>query len=454
MLKRLFSRKTLTSPISTRIDDDHPGWTAITGRPHDRDYGEIQEQYTDSLTAWRKNPLAWRIIAITTDYVIGKDYSLSSSFKPMDSFIKEFWNHPKNRLDLRLSGMCDELSRSGDLFVLLWRNPIDGMSYIRFVTKDQVRGIQTAPMDWETEIAYEINEVGAESIRPDPVIYPSPDNEAAEDSQVICLHYAVNRPLGALMGESDLTTMIPWLLRYSRMLEDRVRLHWAARAFLYLVTVPPNKIEAKSSQYKTQPESGSIIVKDEAERWETLTPSLRGADASHDMKSVRNMIDAGSGYPPHWRGEGGDVNLATAEAMQGPPEKHLARRQKYFNFILQDILYHAYKRAAGLRKLAALPTTDYDKLFKANAPDVSARDNSMLAESAQGIAGAMQTLESLLQSNTNDDFKSLVTDLVLTFAGEVPGEFDVKKLIKQPPAQTPINTKDTTDTKEIHEVKE
>ena len=250
--------------------------------------------------------------------------------------------------------------------------------------------------------------------------------------------YAVNRPIGALMGESDLTTMIPWLLRYSRMLEDRVRLHWAARAFLYLVTVPSNKIEAKSAQYQSQPESGSIIVKDEAEKWETLTPSLRGADASHDMKSVRNMIDAGSGYPPHWRGEGGDVNVATAEAMQGPPEKHLARRQQYFCFIMQDIIFHAYQRAAGLRKLPPLPTTNYEKLFKINAPDVSARDNNMLANSATGIAHAMQQLEQMLQGNTNDEFKRLATDLVLTFAGEIPEERDLAKLIKQPPPPAPV----------------
>jgi hypothetical protein len=54
------------------------------------------------------------------------------------------------------------------------------------------------------------------------------------------LHYAVNRPQGALLGESALTTMIPWLQRYSRMLEDRIRLHWAVRSFLWLVTVSAN----------------------------------------------------------------------------------------------------------------------------------------------------------------------------------------------------------------------
>jgi hypothetical protein len=431
MLKHLFSRKTLTTPISVRVDDDNAGWTALSSRPHDRDYSDIQEQYTDALTAWRKNPIAWRIIAITTDYVIGKDYAITSNFKPFDGFIKEFWNHPKNRMDLRLTAMCDELSRSGDLFVLLWRNPIDGMSYIRFVTKDQVTGIETAPNDWETEIAFLTTPPYQGGAGGDPRRWPMPDAEESISSDVIGLHYSVNRPLGCMFGESDLSTMIPWLLRYSRMLEDRVRLHWAARAFLYLVTVPPNKIESKSAQYKTQPESGSIIVKDESEKWETLTPSLRGADASHDMKSVRNMIDAGSGYPPHWRGEGGDVNVATAESMQGPPEKHLARRQQYFTYILEDILYHAYQRAAALRRLPPRPSENYDRLFKVTAPDVSTRDNQLLADAASSIAGALQTLEGLLRSGASEEFKRLAADLVLTFAGEVPEEGEVKRLVRQ-----------------------
>ena len=48
------------------------------------------------------------------------------------------------------------------------------------------------------------------------------------------------------------------------------------------------------------------------------------------------MIDAGSGYPPHWRGEAADANLATATAMQAPTERHLLRRQQYFSYILQE----------------------------------------------------------------------------------------------------------------------
>jgi hypothetical protein len=64
-----------------------------------------------------------------------------------------------------------------------------------------------------------------------------------------------------------------------------------------------------------------------------------------------------------------------------------------------------------------------------------------LATAATGIAGAMQTLESLLQSNTTPEFKSLVTDMILKFAGERPEEKDVKSLINQPLQTTTLSPK-------------
>jgi hypothetical protein len=405
------------------------GWQTISGRKHERSWSEIQELYTDALTAWRKNPMAWRVINTTVNYVVGTGIKISSPDAEMHKFIQAFWDHRKNKMDLRLVPMVEELSRSGDLFVLLFRNAVDGMSYIRFVTKDQILKIETAPNDWETELVYyEAPPVGEY----EPRKWFSPEHPEAGLADAVMLHYAVNRPVGALMGESDLTTIIPWLLRYSRMLEDRVRLHWAARAFLYLVTVPSNKVESKSVQYGSAPESGSIVVKDESETWETLTPSLRGADAGHDMKAVRNMIDAGSGFPPHWRGEGGEVNVATAEAMQAPPEKFLIKRQEYFVWCLQDILYQAFLRAVEIgamptasstHPLPVTPLADYNELFTVEAPDVTLRDNDQLANGSLKLSEAFATLQNTLLGKS-PTLHRIATDLVLKFAGE-PQEDEV-----------------------------
>ena len=69
-------------------------------------------------------------------------------------FVDTFWSHPQNRLELRLPELMDELSRAGDLFLVLFRNPADGQSYVRAVPKSDVVEIVTAENDWEREIAY------------------------------------------------------------------------------------------------------------------------------------------------------------------------------------------------------------------------------------------------------------------------------------------------------------
>ena len=58
------------SAVTAQVDDS-PGWIGFQGGPNDRDAQEIQQLYTDALEAWRKNPMAKRIIDCTIDYVLG-----------------------------------------------------------------------------------------------------------------------------------------------------------------------------------------------------------------------------------------------------------------------------------------------------------------------------------------------------------------------------------------------
>ncbi len=418
------SRPVQTTAVTVRIDDSQ-GWGSLTNRPHEYDQGKLQELYEDALTAWRKNPIAWRIIAITTDYTVGDNLRIGSPNRSLAKFIYTFWNHAENRMDLRLESLSDELARSGDLFLVLFRNQVDGMSYLRLVTKDRITKIEAAPDDWEKELVYYEKQNSGEDRR-----WLAPLHPDAEGADAIMMHYAVNRPAGALLGESDLTTMLPWLQRYSRMLEDRVRLHWAVRSFLWIVSVPSNLVAAKREQYRNPPEAGSVVIKDESETWQAVNPDLKGMDARYDMQSVRQMIDAGSGYPPHWRGEAGDANLATATAMQGPTERHLLRRQQYFIFILNDLLYHAYDRARQLGRVRPLPTTDYDKLFNAVIPEISRWDNESLARAAREMATAMTMMNQQLPGQS-ELFLKIILRMILRFAGEPQNDETLEQILTQ-----------------------
>jgi hypothetical protein len=393
------------------ITDDY--WQSF-GRRHDRDAADIEQQYDDALTAWRKNPMAWRIVQITTDYTVGEGIKLSSPNRHMQRFIEHFWLHRENNIALRLESMSEELSRSGDLFPLLFRERHTGVSILRFITKDEIAKIETKENDWEREIA-----IYQKADDPtNPKRWVTPHNSRANRYKAIALHYTINRPIGAQFGESDLATVLPWLQRYSRMLEDRVRFHWATRLFLWMVKVPRNRVAEKAEQYRQPPAAGSIIVHDESEEWEVKSPVIRGADAAPDLKAVRNMIDGGSGYPPHWRGEATDVNLATAQAMQEPAERHLARRQKYFVWMLQDITWHAYQRANQLRPQLWPEITEnrYSELYTYAAPDVSRTDNMVLAQATHDLAAAFQSINE--QYPESDTLRKLLLKLLLKFAGE------------------------------------
>ncbi len=415
--------------VAVRVDDS-PGWGSLTNRPHDYDPGKVQEIYLDALEAWRKNPIAWRSISITTDFVVGDSLTISSNNANLNRFIKAFWNHPKNNLNQRLDSMCEELSRAGDLFVLLFRNPQDGMSYIRFVTKDRIAKIETAPNDWETELVFyeTVDGIGDPVGEPKKWLHPSHPDARSQDA--VMLHYTINKPIGATLGESDLTTQLPWLLRYSRMLEDRVRLNWAMRAFLWLITVPSSRVKEKQEQYRTPPEPGSIVVKDESETWEANAPKLNAQDAKWDMQAVRAMIDAGSGYPPHWRGDAGDISLATAQAMSGPTERHLRRRQLYFVWMVEDILYHAYIRSYELGRARKLTSENYNDLFTASLPEISRMDNESLSIAGMNAASAFSCLSPMIAQYPPTYARTMI-QTIFKFMGEPLPEDKISILLDE-----------------------
>jgi hypothetical protein len=149
------------------------------------------------------------------------------------------------------------------------------------------------------------------------------------------------------------------------------------------------------------------------------------------------MVDAGSGYPPHWRGEAADANLATATAMLAPTERHFLRQQQYFSFVLQDILYHAYERSIQTGIARRLSETDYTKLFQVNVPDISRSDNETLARSARDISQAMSMLVNSFE-RPSQTLTSLVLSTIFRFSGDpIPNE-TIEQIITEGGSLVPL----------------
>ncbi|NOZ27774.1 MAG: hypothetical protein GXP39_06945 [Chloroflexi bacterium] len=414
-------------PVSRDDDGLVPAFSA--GNDLDKDWGKLSKEFSDALEAWRSNPLARRIIGLITSYVVADGITLSSDYRPLARYIRRFVAHPKNRLMLRQAEMCAELSRSGELFPVLFLNPADGMSYLRLMPASRIDRIEWKPGDYETELQY--HEVGSYE-KPDGTWWKGaahPDIwRVVDDPEPVMLHYAVNRPVGALRGESDLAPILLWLQRYSKWLEDRVRLNAGTHVFLWDVTVPSGMVKAKREQYRTPPRSGSLIIHDEAEQWKPISPMLHANDAANDGRALRWMIAAGGpGIGLVDFGESETANLATAKAMSEQRWRFLTRRQAYFGFVLADIVVTAYNRAVAFGLVRGRRATIED--VRVGLPDISPSDNRELAIAARAMVETLTDLRKL--GITGDDFRRYALRLVMKFAGETLSDEDLEKLLKE-----------------------
>ena len=388
------------------------------GTPLDRTWAELSEDFTDALKAWRTNPLAKRLVGIVTAYVVGAQgvRLRAPSYKTLDKWLKEFMAEPENRMAIRQVEWCDELTRSGELFPTLHFR-LDGMVYARAMPASRIEKIDWEKGDYEAETVYhEVSDVFGED-GPKWLSPRAASDELAESGkpQPVMLHYAVNRPVGCLRGESDLKPVLKWLKRYTGWLEDRVRLNAAVRAFLWILKTAGHLVDERAEEYKGEPASGSVVViEKDVEEWEAVAPDLHARDAQHDGRAIRWMIVAGGpGLSLLDVGESETANLASAKTLGEQRRRFLRLRQSYFAYVIADVAVNAWNRAVALKLRRGRVVTLAE--VEVGLPDIAPEDNYSLALAASAITEALNGLKEM--TGTSGALRRLALRLLLKFAG-------------------------------------
>ena len=368
----------------------------------------------EALEAWQVNPLARRIVELTTQYVVGAGVQVECEHVESQKFLRACWHHHLNHLGTRLMEWCDELTRSGNLFILL-STDASGMSYFRAVPATAIERIEHQENDLEQALKFYPKPTLDD---PDPAPWTAynvqQDHRDVEGSfQTVMLHYAINRPVGTQWGESDLGPILRWIARYANWLEDRARLNRYRNAFLYVVRGRYLSESARSARQRilnTQPPTpGSILVTDESESWEIISPQLASQDASLDGLALKKMIAIGAGVPLHFLAEPESATRTTAEASGGPTFQHYQQRQRFFLWMVKDVMTVALHR----RAMVARGSVDVDAPVFVRGADISARDNLSLSQAAQNAAASFLELH---EQGLIDDRELL--RMVYRFAGE------------------------------------
>lgn len=365
----------------------------------------------EALEAWRSNPLARRIVGLTSQYVVGGGIRITCNHPATEQFLNRWWGHELNQSALRVYEWCDELTRAGELFFLLSTDAA-GMTYVRAVPSSQITAIETADNDLQQELSYlqQMDAFGKEQS------WPAYDSRIDTPDQSVMVHFAINRPPGAVRGESDLAPLLVWLNRYAVWLEDRARLNRYRNAFYFVVKsrfLSETERAARQSVLNLVPPTpGSILVTDESEQWEVIHPRLESHEASTDGLSIKKMIAAGAGLPLHFLAEPESSTRSTAEAAGGPTFRHFEQRQLFFGEMLRQLAAIAVRRRAMFD-----PKLDPEASIQVQAADLSARDNAALAIATQA---ASNTFFELFDRGLID--RDELLRMVYRFAGEVQSQ--------------------------------
>ncbi len=301
------ARAVLSSRVTEQNVTKGLDWSGLYRDRYNYDRAQVLDQ---ALLAWRLNPLARRIVELQSQYTIdGIDFACDDP--QTEKFLRDFWNHPLNKIGEHLREWADELALTGNLFPCITTDRA-GMSYLRIYPTDMIEQIETAPNDVQQETAYMPKATPAE---PDPVHilnhWASKSKRSGDGTRgatkTVILHYTVNKLAGMLWGEPDIAPLLPWLARYAGWLEDRVRLNRFRQAYLFIVkgqfNSPADKQARQQALTNNPPQPGSILVTDESEEWDVISPKLEAADANNDGLALKKFIAGGRGFPLHWLAE-------------------------------------------------------------------------------------------------------------------------------------------------------
>ena len=410
MIKRFLGRSLNVDAEVTRqvdlavraLDDSRDTIYSSSNFPRDRRGYDRDEILADALEAWRVNPLARRIVGMMTQYVVGGGLEIESQHGRTNKFIEEWWNNRLNKMPIRVYEWCDEMSRSGEMFIVVSTDAA-GMSYLRAVPAADIQEIRTADNDLDQELEivekaspdYTSQTRSPEGLMEGRVwpVYNQVDDSPNEDGAfpAVMLHYAVNRPVGAKFGESDLAPVLRWLTRYASWLEDRARLNRYRNTFIFWVKArfasKAEKLERQSELNRNPPNPGSVLVTDESEEWKCISPNLASFEAAEDGLALKKMVAVGAGYPMHFLAEPESSTRTTAESAGGPTFRHLQQRQEFFMWMIEDLARIAVKRRKFYDRLVSVKEE-----IKVAGSDISARDNAALAVAASTIVGSFITL--------------------------------------------------------------
>ena len=429
-------------PAAPGADPDEHLWEAFAGKGglrRTRNLPKLTQQQMLEMSHYfyKGNPIAKRIIEITPEYVVGEGVGIVAEDEAVKEVLDAHWTNQVNRWSIGAFERIRELGLVGELCIPVSVNKENGHVELGNIDPGLIDAIMSEKdnaMQQEAVIlkkmqgederrAYKIislahvpldskasgrlvglpeteeqkAEFGFEFMKGDTFI---PHGTSVKDTAKwvgSCFFFTVNNPISAERGWSDLLQNMDWIDAHDQFLFSQVEKGIESAKYVWDVELrgmnDQQIAEWLGKQAPLKP--GVRHAHNENVSMDAKAPNLHLEDATTLAGALKNHILAGSGLPPIWFAES-LTSRASAPEMTEPTFKHLKMRQKYAAYIITFILRFVIDSAILARRLvqdkrrsqrtqAGIEST----AFYIELPDISAKDQRLLATALMNIAGAL-----------------------------------------------------------------
>lgn len=314
---------------------------------------DMLDALAKAFEAWNHNPIAHRIVKLTTDFVLGRGVTFKARDPLVQTRFMLWWK--ANEMDSRLEYWSDMISRDGELMIRKFKNPATREMFLRWVDPSTIWEIVTDLEDTERVFyyhqqyptAYQVLYGSGPDKKFDPTNFGSSKYVINQIPAEEMIHVRINCSPNEKRGRSDLFSILGWLKRYKDFQTGKV-----LRAIIQSTFAWKNKLKGDSTDVEAfisafgteQPEFGSVYVENESSDLTPMTADVGAAGAENDCPGVVNAICSGSGISKEQLLlSDGSGTRATAVVASEPGVKKFQSRQQLMGRVLTLIADEWFK---------------------------------------------------------------------------------------------------------------
>jgi hypothetical protein len=377
-------------------DPDAHLWRPLTRTTRDLSITQQDRQIDIAHFLYLSNPIAFRIVEITKDFVVGDGITFSAQDPKVEGVLRDHWDDPDNNWDIKQHTKALELGLFGEQLYPVFIGE-KGHVKLGVIDPKNISRIVTDPENAESAVravvkssTQNLSKRDYELIRMRTVGKDKEGNDRRYRTGE-AFYFAVNRVALSSRGHSDLLPLADWLDSLDSFMMTRLEKAILLNSFFWDCTLSgADETQVKKfSEENSKTRPGMSRFHNDKVEWKAVVPDLKASDAAEEIRVFRNHILGGAGLPEHWFSEGGSSNRATAAEQGVPTTKRLAARQKFFRNMIRQIFDFVIDSAIVHGGLPA----EVDRRFQVHMPPIFVKDTQAVSAALSNTANGLMIAE-------------------------------------------------------------